>query len=70
MSIYNITKNTENSVYAAYEFKRIWNIFSKKGLSDENRILAKNIFNKIINDKYIPEERKKNLIDITSNKLS
>ena len=70
MSIYNITKNTENSVYAAYEFKRIWNFYSIKGLSDENRILAKNIFNKIINDKYIPEERKKNLIDITSNKLS
>ena len=69
MSIYNITKNTKDEVFAAYEFKRNWG-YSSTALTEENKILAKNLYNKLINSTFISENYKKLLINITNNMLN
>ena len=69
MNIYKLTQNTEDSMFAALEFKNIWH-FSRKGLTNENKELAKNIYNKILNDPYVPEQRKKIIIKMTGGALN
>ena len=55
MNIYNLTKNTENSKFAALEFNNIWGKYIRGALTDENKELAK---------------IKKKLIDIANNTLN
>ena len=69
MNIYKLTQNTEDSMFAALGFKNIWH-FSRKGLTNENKELAKNIYNKILNDPYVPEQRKKIIIEMTGGALN
>ena len=70
MSIYNITKNSKDIELAAFEFKNYWNLYASSALTTNNIILAKNIYYKLLNNKFISKYYKKLLINITKNKLS
>ena len=70
MSIYNITKNTKDVELAAFELKNYWNLYASSALTQSNKILAKNIYYKLINNSFISEYYKKLLINITNNKLN
>ena len=68
ISIYKLTKNTKDAFLAVIEFIRIW-VYSNTGLSSKNKKIAKNIYNKMLNNLYISKERKKLLIDLVKNSL-
>ena len=70
MSIYNITKNSKDVDFAAFEFKKYWNYCPSSSLTKNNIILKKNIYYKLINNAFISQYYKKLLINITKNKLN
>ena len=70
-SIYNITKNSKDSIYAVYEFQKIWKYVNSE-LTFNNKEMAKYLYNNFLNDSYIPEYKKHvliNLINKTFKKL-
>ena len=68
VSIYKLTKNTTDAFFSVVQFQKIWG-YSDNGLSSENKEIAKNIYNEMLNNSNIPEERKKLLIDSVKNRL-
>ena len=68
VSIYKLTKNTTDAFLSVVQFQKIWG-YSNNGLSSENKEIAKNIYNEMLNNSNIPEERKKLLIDTVKNRL-
>ena len=62
-SIYNITKNSKDSIYAVYEFQKIWKYVNSE-LTINNKEMIKYIYNNFLNDSYIPEYKKHVLINL------
>lgn len=68
MSVFNITKNTEDSIFAVVEFKNAWQKYSY-GLNEENKNFALNLYNDIINCKTISANIKEELAIIVKKTL-
>ena len=69
LSIYNLTKNSSDSKLAAIQFEIMWD-WSSKGLSFENKELAKYVYYTILNETYISQFRKKKLTKLVGKALS
>lgn len=55
MSIFNITKNSNESQIVIYELNYRWNFTILPGLNDKNKNYARNMIIQILNSKYITE---------------
>ena len=62
MSIFNITKSSNESQIVIYELNYRWNFTILPGLNEENKNYARNMIIQILNSKYITEIDKKKII--------
>ena len=67
-SIYKLTKNTNYSFLAVVQFMNVWR-HTSNGLTPKNKETAQKIAKKMLNDAYIPEFRKKEIIEAVKDKL-
>ena len=67
--VYNITKNTEEALFSAVEFKKAWKLYFF-GLSEENKKFALSIYYKIANCTNISANIREQLSIIVKNTLS
>ena len=58
MSLFNFTKNSVESEIVLYEINFRWKWLIKPGLNEENKKSAKNLFNRILNCRYIKYKEK------------
>ena len=68
MNVFNITKNTEDSIFAVVEFKNAWQKYCY-GLNEENKNFALSLYNDIIGCKTISANIKEELAIIVKNTL-
>ena len=67
--VYNITKNSEEAIFSAVEFKNAWNLYFF-GLNEENKNFAINLYHEIASCTNISENIREELAIIVKNKLS
>lgn len=67
--VYNITKNTEEAVFSAVEFKNAWSLYFF-GLNEENKKLALSVYNNIVACTNISANLREELSIIVKNTLS
>jgi glycosyltransferase involved in cell wall biosynthesis len=67
-SIYKLTKNTNDSFLTAVQFQFMWK-YAENGISPENQKIAQKIIKEMLNDTFIPEFRKQQIIETVKDKI-
>ena len=67
-TIHKLTKNTKDSFLTAVQFQLIWK-YAENGISPENQKIAKKLIKEMLNDTFIPEFRKQQLIETVKDKI-
>ena len=68
-NVYNLTKNSEDARIAAFLFAKKWGTIVRQ-LNEKNKLIAKNLYNNIMNCNHISKNRKNIILNLVQNKLN